>query len=47
VTKHGFGKHIGTVQNFSDRAMFLKVWDLLDDGQLRGRPLIVTDHFAA
>lgn len=25
VTKYGFGKHIGTVSNFSDRAMFLKV----------------------
>ncbi|KAE8332949.1 hypothetical protein BDV39DRAFT_188993 [Aspergillus sergii] len=25
VTKYGFGKHIGTVQNFGDRAMFLKL----------------------
>ncbi|KAB8245003.1 hypothetical protein BDV35DRAFT_381856 [Aspergillus flavus] len=25
VTKYGFGKHIGTVQDFGDRAMFLKL----------------------
>ncbi|KAJ5998936.1 hypothetical protein N7451_006746 [Penicillium sp. IBT 35674x] len=25
MTKYGFGKHIGTVANFSDRAMFLKL----------------------
>ncbi|KAJ5548946.1 hypothetical protein N7513_006180 [Penicillium frequentans] len=25
MTKYGFGKHIGTVSNFSDRAMFLKL----------------------
>lgn len=25
VTKYGFGKHIGTVSSYYDRAMFLKV----------------------
>lgn len=31
VTRYGFGKHIGTVSSFSDRAMFLKVCEVIPD----------------